>query len=331
MDPHDMRARQSAWLKESIDKWSPTLNGRVAVVTGGARGLGQALAEGLAHAGVKVVALDKTWDGSEAFGKQLAADEGLALECDVTSDEQVDAAYARVMERFGTADILINNAGLVTETLWPPFGHRPILETTDRDWEIMFAVNLFGVVKMTRRFIQPMLEQGRGSIINCVSSGALAIAGGGGWFGFRPSGLEAPYQSTKAAIMTLGFYLAAEVRDRGVAVNSFMPGHTRASWFDETFRAYAATGSSFYGLRPCIPAHALPLVLFLAAQDGSGTTGILFSVPDWNYDHGFGDYKAWLDYDLPADLEQTASQFEQMMKGLPTSTLGLTTPAMRFF
>jgi len=194
----------------------------------------------------------------------------------------------------------------------------------------MFDVNVHGVFKITRRFIQPMIEKGRGSIVNTLSSGLVMLAGGGGWFGLRPGMPEMPYQSTKAAVMVMGFYLAAETKDSGVAVNSFMPGHTRASWFDETARAYTEAGKG-YGMRPCIPEHVLPLLLFLAAQDGSGTTGMLYSVPDWNYDHGFGDYRAWLDYALPPDMEEVTSQFEQMMQNMPPPPIAMITPAMRFF
>jgi hypothetical protein len=102
--------------------------------------------------------------------------------------------------------------------------------------------------------------------------------------------------------MALTFYLGQEVREDGVAVNAIMPGHTRASWFDATARAYQDAGMAYFN-RPAVSGHVLPIVLFLAGQDGHGVAGRLYSVPEWNYDHGYGNYAAWLDYELPPDME----------------------------
>ena len=146
----------------------------------------------------------------------------------------------------------MNDAALVSETLFAPLGRVKTLDTKDSDWEAMFKVNVFGVVKAIRRFIQPMLEKGHGSIINVVSSGVLPVAAGGGYFGLRPFTVEMPYQATKAVVMALTFYLGDEVRGQGVAVNAIMPGHTRASWFDTTARAWQERGQ-VYGFRPVVP------------------------------------------------------------------------------
>ena len=91
-----------------------------------------------------------------------------------------------------------------------------------------------------------------------------------------------------------------------------MPGHTRASWFDDTARAFQNMGSVYF-MRPAIPEHVLPLTLFLSGQDGHRVTGRLYYIPDWNYDHGFGDYAAWLDHELPADMEATYSKLEAVV------------------
>jgi hypothetical protein len=136
-----------------------------------------------------------------------------------------------------------------------------------------------------------------------------------------------PYQATKAAILAVTFYLADEVRGDGVAVNAIMPGHTRASWFDATARAWKERGQ-VYAYRPVVPEHVVPIVLFHAAQDGRGVTGMLHPVPDWNYDHGCGNYAAWQDHSLPPDLEE---QFSQAEAAIPAGrpAMGLNTPAMR--
>jgi NAD(P)-dependent dehydrogenase (short-subunit alcohol dehydrogenase family) len=308
-----VKTRQSEMVERAIAQSSRDVDGRVVVVTGGARGIGRAIAEGLLRAGAKVVAADKTWNEADQFRQRLeSSGQGMAVEMDVTSDGQLDAAYASVIQRFGTADVLVNNAALVSETLFAPLGHVKTLDTKDSDWEAMFNVNVFGVVKAIRRFIQPMIEKQRGSIINVVSSGVLPVSMGGGWYGLRPGTVEMPYQATKAAVMALTFYLGEEVRGEGVAVNAIMPGHTRASWFDATARAYQDQGMVYF-MRPVVPEHVLPITLFLASQDGSGIAGRLYYVPDWNYDHGYGDYAAWADHSLPADMEEAYSKVEAAM------------------
>jgi hypothetical protein len=154
-----------------------------------------------------------------------------------------------------------------------------------------------------------MQEKKRGSIINVVSSGVLSVAGGGGYHGLRPWTVEMPYQATKAAVTALTFYLGEEVRGDGVAVNAIMPGHTRASWFDATARAFNDIGVVYF-MRPAVPEHLLPITLFLSAQDGGGAAGRLYYVPEWNYDHGYGTYAAWLDHELPQDMEEMYSRLE---------------------
>ncbi len=320
-------SRQREMVDQAVERSRRDVEGRVAVVTGGARGLGKAIADGLFQAGAKVVAADKTWDGADQFREQLeSSGRGMAVQMDVTDDGQLDAAYAAVTQRFGTTDILVNNAALVSETLFYPTGRVKTLDTKDSDWETMFRVNVFGVVKVIRRFIQPMREKGRGSIMNVVSSGVLPVAHGGGYFGLRPYTVEMPYQATKASVMALTFYLGDEVRGEGVAVNAIMPGHTRASWFDATARAWQERGQ-VYAYRPVIPEHVIPITLFLAAQDGQGVTGMLYHVPDWNYDHGYGNYAAWQDHAMPPDLEEQFSKAEAAMPR--TRPMGINTPAMR--
>ena len=108
------------------------LDGRVVVVTGGARGMGRAFVRGALEAGGRVVATDKSWAGAEEFQAELAGSErALVLEMDVTSDAQIDAGYERTMAQFGTTDVLINNAALLQMFLFPPTGRVTTLETAD--------------------------------------------------------------------------------------------------------------------------------------------------------------------------------------------------------
>ncbi|HUK59062.1 MAG TPA: SDR family oxidoreductase [Stellaceae bacterium] len=269
---------------------------KVVVITGGARGMGRAYVHAFLAAGAKVVATDRSWDGAETPPAELS-DNGrklLACDMDVTNDTQIDKAYEAALARFGTIDVLINNAALRQRDLFPPTGRVTTLETKDSDWERSFAVNVFGVLKVTRRFIRPMLEKKRGSVVNTVSSGILNHSHGGAYTALRPNSREMPYMSSKAALATMSFYLADEVKDRGVAVNIVVPGHTRTTGFDEQNRARLAQGAR-PGPLPVVPEHMVPLVLYLAGQDASTMTGRMFDVMIWNEEHGFGGHERWAD------------------------------------
>jgi NAD(P)-dependent dehydrogenase (short-subunit alcohol dehydrogenase family) len=286
------------------------LDGRVVVVTGGARGMGRAFVRGALAAGARVVATDKSWVGADDFQAEVAASgRALVLDMDVTDDRQIDAALDRTLADFGTADVLINNAALLQMFLFPPTGRVTTLETTDEDWFKSFGVNVFGALKVTRRFVRPMLEQRQGSIINIVSSGILAFSTGGGYHALRPGSREMPYMASKAALATMSFYLADELKPHNVAVNTIIPGHTRGSWFDDTIRARVAAGHA-PGRRPVRPEHMVPLALFLASQDASGVTGTMFDVMEWNSQHGFGGYETWFDTSLPEDLQRVFAAAE---------------------
>jgi 1,1a-dihydroxy-1-hydro-9-fluorenone dehydrogenase len=277
----------------------PDLKDRVAVVTGGARGMGRAYVEGFLARGAKVVATDRSWDGVPEFDKSRAKNI-LITTMDVTDDAQIDAAYQATLDRFGTVDVLVNNAAMRQRDLFPPTGRVTTLQTKDSDWEKSFGVNLFGALKVIRRFIRPMIEKRRGSIINAVSSGILHHAQGGGYAAFRPNSREMPYMSSKAALATLSFYLADEVQEHNVAVNIVIPGHTRTTGFDEQNRARLALGAR-RGPIPVVPEHIVPLVLLLAGQDASGITGRMFDVMKWNVEHGLGGHEAWLDKSFSYD------------------------------
>jgi NAD(P)-dependent dehydrogenase (short-subunit alcohol dehydrogenase family) len=303
---------QQQKVSRAINEWSSAIDGRVALVTGGARGIGATIGDALARAGASVVAADRSWEGAEDVRKRLEDAGGLALEMDITDAASIVNARQVISERLGDVSILVNNAALVSETQFPPLGHKPTLETTEQDWRDMFEVNVFGTLKVIREFIEPMRRQGSGSIVNVVSSGIVMLAAGGGFYALRPGGREMPYQASKAALASLTFYLAEENYRDGIAVNAFMPGHTRASWFDDTARAYNEAGMS-YAFRPVVAEHLLPLTLCLSAQTGSGISGRLYDVLEWNYDHGYGKFADWQDHGLPADVDEAYARVEHAL------------------
>ena len=286
------------------------LKDRVVVVTGGARGMGRAYVEGFLTQGARVVATDRSWAGEEAFKGELESwgDRALVVDMDVTKDDQITRSYQAVLDKFGTVDALINNAAMRQRDLFPPAGRITTLETKDSDWERLFAVNLFGVLKVIRRFIRPMMEQRKGSIVNVVSSGILHFSQGGGYMALRPNSREMPYMSSKAALATLSFYLADEVKEHNVAVNIVIPGHARTTGFDEQNRARLAAGAK-PGRHPVRPEHMMPLVSYLASQDANGVTGRMFDVTVWNMEHGLGGEQQWLDESFSYDaLMQTGKR-----------------------
>ena len=129
------------------------LNGKVVAVTGAARGMGRAMVRGFLAEGAKVVAMDLSWDptgfsgdNDDAFLRELQdrQDDVLVATADISDTQQVESAYLGTMEKFGTVDVLVNNAGLRQRNLFPPTGKVTTLETQDSDWEKMFGVGVLG-------------------------------------------------------------------------------------------------------------------------------------------------------------------------------------------
>ncbi|HTE87179.1 MAG TPA: SDR family oxidoreductase [Dehalococcoidia bacterium] len=269
------------------------VKGRVVVITGAARGLGRAYAEGFLKEGARVVATDLSWNGAEDFERELnASKDALTGVMDVRNDSQVEALYKDTIDKFGTVDALINNAGMRQRDLYPPAGRVTTLEAKPADFERMYAVNVFGTLRVTQQFIKPMIEKRRGSIVSVASSGSAIDSGGSGvWTALRPNSREQPYMSSKSALMNWALYLADEVKELNIAVNVIFPGHTRTTGSAEQELARRAMGQRG-GPIPLDPEHAVPLVIYLAQQDASGETGKVFDTTRWLQDHGY-DVEQW--------------------------------------
>ena len=295
------------------------LEGRVVAITGAARGIGRAFVRGFLAEGSKVVAMDRSWEPSgfsgdtdDSYLKELQSrDDVLIAAADITDDGQVQKAYDDTIAKFGTVDALINNAGVRQRDLFPPTGRTTLLQTDESHWEKMFAVHVFGSLRVTRKFIQPMLEKKRGSIMSIVSSGALHSSFGGAFKAFRPNSMEMPYQSAKAALLCWMFYLGDEIKGENIAVNLMIPGHTRTTGFDEqnAARQVAGMGGARQGPAPMRPDHMVPLATFLASKDAnSGVTGKAFDAMTWNIEHGAGNAEFWADNEGVAASEVLAAK-----------------------
>ena len=291
------------------------LEGRVVAITGAARGMGRAHVRGFLADGAKVVAMDRSWeptgfsgDEDDSWRRELEArDDVIVATVDISNEQHIKAAYEATIAKFGTVDVLLNNAGMRQRDLFPPAGRITTLETQRSDWQRMFDVTVFGTLVITQQFIQPMLEKQRGSIMAVISSGALHHSRGGAYMALRPNSHEMPYQSAKAALMTMMFYLGDEVRDSNIAVNILIPGHARTTGFDEQNAARRSSGQDTTrrgGPTALRPDHIVPLAKFLATQDAnSGVTGRCFDTMTWNIEHGLGGTDAWADLEAEAGVE----------------------------
>lgn len=194
--------------------------GKVAVVTGGASGIGRGIAERFAAEGASVVVADQN---AEAAAEVVTAfgDRGKAIACDVTSEAQIDALIAETVDRFGRLDVMVNNAGIIQIA--------PVVDTSYADWQRMFDVNVHGVFLGSRAAARCMIEQGTGGIIVNASSGA----------GRRGVPNIAHYCATKAAIIMFSQSLAIELAPHGIRVNCYTPGHIQTPFWGEIANGFA--------------------------------------------------------------------------------------------
>jgi NAD(P)-dependent dehydrogenase (short-subunit alcohol dehydrogenase family) len=194
-----------------------TLSGRGAVVTGGGRGIGAAVARALAGAGARVLVAARHMDEVEAVALQLrhAGHQAWATHCDVTDAGHVAALARTAHERLGMADILVNNAGASSSASVP----RIMLE----EWQRLFAVNATSTLLATQAFLPGMLERGWGRIVNVAS-----IAG------LEGDKYIAAYSAAKHAVIGFTKSLAAEVAGKGVTANAVCPGYVDTPMTDES-------------------------------------------------------------------------------------------------
>jgi NAD(P)-dependent dehydrogenase (short-subunit alcohol dehydrogenase family) len=202
-----------------------SLAGRVAVVTGGGRGIGAATARALADAGLSIVVAARNRDQIERQSAELVAlgHRAKAVVCDVTSEASV-LALAREADDLGPVTVLVNNAGAA--------GSTPLVRTSLEEWNRLIAVNATGAFLCTRAFLPGMLEQQWGRVVNVASTAGL---GGGKYL--------AAYSAAKHALVGLTRSAAAEVAGTGVTVNAVCPNFVDTEMTAETVgRIVAKTG-----------------------------------------------------------------------------------------
>ena len=181
----------------------PDDGGRVVLVTGGTRGIGLACARWFLARGDRVAVTSR----SGAVEGEAGPDDDrlLALTCDVTDPDQIDAAFATVEERWGPVEVLVANAGVTRDTL--------VLRMTDEAWSEVIATNLTGVFRVTKRALGKMIRLHRGRVIMVSSVGAFIGSAG-----------QANYAASKAGLVGMARSMAREVASRSITVNVVAPG-----------------------------------------------------------------------------------------------------------
>ena len=244
------------------------LEGKVAIVTGGAHGIGRAYCLGLAGEGAKIAVADLDLEGATAVAAAIKADggEGLAIETDVSSEESTLDMARRTAERFGTVDLLINNAAMF-ETV--PMSRVGFMETDPAEWDRLMAVNLKGPWLCARAVFPYMKKQGSGKIVN-ISSGTV----------FGGNATRPHYVASKAGVIGLTRNLAREVGEYGINVNTLSPGSTMTEDLppgadrEVRYRAVGLRASK----RVQTPADLVGVMVFLCSADSDFMSGQLVNV-----------------------------------------------------
>lgn len=238
-----------------------TLEGRVAFVTGGARGIGRACVERLQTARASVVFCDVDDEAGREVAASLSARPTPVefAQCDVTSEDEVARAMAKTIERFGTVDILVANAGIDV-----PFDAAAMSE---EEWESFFAIDLKSVWLCAKHALPRMRDQRRGSIVNIASIHAFVTSTG-----------KFPYAAAKSGVVGLTRSLALDEAKFGIRVNAVCPGYTRTRMLGiESADDPEATEREMAAIHPLgrigEPIEIANVVAFLASDEASFITG----------------------------------------------------------
>jgi NAD(P)-dependent dehydrogenase (short-subunit alcohol dehydrogenase family) len=239
------------------------LAGKVALITGGATGMGGAASRLFASEGARVGILDHNLDAAEATAAGIRADGGtaMAVRADVSVAAEVQAGVDAVATAFGPITVLFNHAGTIVI--------KPFLDTTEDDWDRLHAINVKGMFLTTKAVLPGMIAAGGGAIV-CTSSISAVAA----------TPMEVLYDTTKGACHMFARAIAVEFRDRGIRCNAVCPGFVRTPHGLREVRDLQALGvdvsesalAAAQG-RICEPEEVARAALFLASDDASFVNG----------------------------------------------------------
>jgi NAD(P)-dependent dehydrogenase (short-subunit alcohol dehydrogenase family) len=238
------------------------LSNKVAIVTGAASGMGKAIAELFAAEGAKVVASDLNLDGVAEVVRGIEAEGGtaLAVKTNVASEEDVERLFDETLKAYGTLDILINNAGIMDNFV-------PAADVTDELWEKVFAVNMTGPMRTTRRALKIFTEKQSGVIVNVASVGGL-----------NGSRAGAAYTASKHALIGFTKNVGFQYAKLGIRCNAIAPGgvntNIAASMTQPNpFGSERAMAGISINPRAGEPEEIAKVALFLASDDSSFVNG----------------------------------------------------------
>lgn len=252
------------------------LAGKVAVITGGAAGMGRATSIAFANEGATVTIFDIQKDAGEETVGLIQRNGGTAkfIEADVSNAEQVNAAFDQVAETVGPYNVLFNHAGTITV--------KPLHESTEEDYDRLMDINVRSAFLVCRRAVREMSRNGGGSIVITASiASELGYA------------LESLYCMTKGAVLQLARSISAEYRDQGIRCNAVCPGFVKTahglreiSELDAAGQAWEEGALADAQGRICEPEEVAAAVVFLASDEASFITGNALYVDNGWYAKG---------------------------------------------
>lgn len=246
-----------------------SLSDKVAIVTGGAKGIGRAIADGLAEQGARMVIFDLAGAGEAAE----RYDGGMGIQVDVADGDAVDEAVKRVIDEHGRIDILINNAGIYASLEMRPFDQIPVDE-----WRQVMDINVLSMFLMTRRVVPHMKEAGGGRIVN-ISSGTP----------FRGVPFLLHYVTSKGAVVAFTRALAKELGQDNVLVNCVAPGFTISDGVKEHPEVLEALAEISVAARTLkrdqVPEDVVGAVVFLCSPGSDFITGQTMVIDGGQYFH----------------------------------------------
>ena len=252
------------------------LAGKIAVITGGAAGMGRTTSLAFAEEGATVAILDIQKQAGEEVVQLIRQNGGTAefIETDVSDARQVDAAFDRVIETFGPYNVLFNHAGTITV--------KPLHESTEQDYDRLMDINVRSAFLVCRRAVKEMSDNGGGSII---ITGSIASE-----LGYA---LESLYCMTKGAVLQLARAISVEYRDQGIRCNAVCPGFVKTahglreiSELDTAGQEWEEGALAEAQGRICEPEEVSAAVVFLASDEASFITGNALYVDNGWYAKG---------------------------------------------
>jgi len=246
------------------------LEGKVAIVTGGGRGIGRAIALAFAEEGAHIVVVSRTAAEIEATAAEIEAQKrrALAILVDVSNPRDVTAMVQRTIREFGTVNILVNNAGVQG-----PIG--PLVNNDVEQWMQTIRINLVGAFLCCKAVLPVMVQQRHGKIINLSGGGATS-----------PRPYFSAYAASKAAVVRLTETLAEEVKEHNIQVSAIAPGAVNTRMLDQVLAAGEAAGEkALTEARRQLESggtsleKAAALAVFLASDESDGLTGKLIAAP----------------------------------------------------